>query len=54
MSSIKNVNKRTAADKEEQRLDGGEKMKKHGTAKERLRTRNRKRAQRKRAETIQE
>jgi hypothetical protein len=50
MNRFKNVNKRSQSDKEEQRADGGERMKKHGTAKERLQKRNRLRAKRKQAE----
>lgn len=51
MNKIKNPNKRSPSDKEVQReQDGGESLKKHGTAKGRLRKRNRLRAERKRAE----
>lgn len=45
----KNPNKRTEEDKEKQRSEGGgEHFKKHGTAKSRLRDRNRAMAARKR------
>lgn len=51
MSKPKNVNKRSPSDKDEQRSSqGGERMKRHGTAKSRARKRNRLRAERERNE----